>query len=80
MPRAIVELFCLEVLIETSTITGLTLCWSAGFQVSCTQQRRLGIQNIARSVSLARRTDSVVHYIDLQTSRFLCPFGFVQML
>jgi hypothetical protein len=48
-------------LIESLPITQLTLCRSVRFQVSCTLQRRLGIQNFERSGSLARRNDSVAH-------------------
>ena len=48
-------------LIETLPMTGLILCRPARFQVSFPLQRRLGIQYIERSGSLARRSDSVVH-------------------
>ena len=67
MPRAFGKLSALQRLIERLTITRLTLCRSPRIQVSCTQQRRLGIQNIEPSVSLARRIDSVAHFTDLQT-------------
>ena len=50
-----------KVLIESSPMARLTLCRSVSFQVSFTLQRRLGIQHMERSGSLARRSDSVAH-------------------
>jgi len=50
-------------LIETIPITLLTLCPRAGFRVSFPLQRRLGIQNIERSGSLAHRSNSVAHLL-----------------
>ena len=48
-------------LIDTSIITELTLCRSVRLKVSFPLQRRLGIQNMERSGSLARRSNSLVH-------------------
>lgn len=64
--------FLMRGLIETLPMTALILCRLVRFQVSFPLLRRLGIQYIDRSGSLARRSNSVAHISDLHTLGCFC--------